>query len=123
MQDTNGFNDLERSVLGWYMTHYESPSLRQQLEAAGFVRREWTKVGYYTDFKVPGDLTPVKLLEIGGRWPVDGPFIKARSLQYGGCVILWGQDGYANCMEIFAYGELFPEGLSEFELIEMSIQE
>jgi hypothetical protein len=123
MQDMSGFNDLEKSILGWYMTRYKSPTLRQQLETARFVRREWTKVGYYTEFEVQEDLPPVKLPQVGGGWPVHGPFIRARNLQYGGSVILWGQGGYANCIEMYAYGDLFPEELREFELVEMPKQQ
>ena len=116
MMAENGFNKLERAVLEWYKEHYQNKELSAQIDAAKFVRREWTKVGFYVAFEVPRSLDAVDMNKVGGNWPVDGPHIESPQIDIGALCLLWGKEGYMNCIEMVAYGENFAENVEDFEL-------
>ena len=53
---------------------------------------------------------------------LDGPQIKSKKLEFGGGSILFLKKGYVEMLEVFAYGDTFPEYLDEFELQEGNLQ-
>ena len=106
------FNQLERDVLAWIREHDPAKGLAAQIDKAVFRRREYTGVGFYVDFDVPED-TP-GLEPFAG--PIDGPSIISSWLEAGAGTLLWHEDGRASCLEIFAYGDVFPEDLPEYRL-------
>jgi len=77
--------------------------------SARFLKRDWTKVGFYVYFEVSKELPPVDLHSFENHWPINGPALVSNDIQDGGGVILWGNDGYINCIELYAYGEFFNE--------------
>ncbi|MDH3938570.1 MAG: hypothetical protein OEV68_14695, partial [candidate division Zixibacteria bacterium] len=111
------FNNLERAVLEWYMEHYQNKQLSDQIDAAKLVKREWAKHGFYVDLAVPRSLGVVDPIGLCGSRPIDGPCIKSRNIDHSGQAILWDDEGYIDCLEMFAYGERFAERIEDFELI------
>jgi hypothetical protein len=112
------FNDLERAVLNWFKDHYPSVRLAEQIDAAQFRRREWTRVGYHVHLYVPRQLRPLNLSEVGSRWPISGPDIESDDVEHGGGTLVWGNEGYVDSIEIFAFGHFFRQDVQEFRLID-----
>ena len=115
-QPTDDFNALERAVLEWLKETYQDERLTGQIDAAVFNRRDWTKVGYYVYFDVPRDLPMLYLKNLGGGWPVNGPLIESQDIDYGGDTIIWGTDGYLDCIEMVSFGDYFAEEVGDFKL-------
>jgi hypothetical protein len=109
----NQFNELEKAVLNWFQSQGINTSLSKQIESAKFIRREWTKVGFYIHFGVDLNLAPI----IGTNFPIDGPGIESIDIDCGGGVLLWGENGHLNCIEMFANGHYFREHIREFKLL------
>lgn len=105
------FTDLERAVLDWYLKHYQDKSLTEQIRSARFIKREWTKVGYYTSFEVNKSLP-----KLTHEFPLDGPGIISPQIDIEALTLLWGEEGYISCIEMVSYGEAFGEIVSEFKL-------
>jgi len=105
------FNRLEREVFKWFHSKYKDSVISRQLDTAKLTHREWTKVGFYVNFQVDRNLK---------KWdrpfPIDGPEIKSNDIEHGGGSLLWGEDGYLNCLELYAYGNFFREEVEEFEI-------
>ena len=111
-----GFNALELAILNWMQTRYSHPTLSAQLESARFLQRKWTGHGCYVDFVVAKAIAPLDLGDFGGHWPIDGPQITSSAIDHGGAAILWGQDGYPDCIEMYAYGGFFHDHVVDFVL-------
>ena len=112
------FTDLESAIVNWFISFYQDTALTEQLRGARVIERKWTKVGWYVDLSVPEKAVPIVANELGyGRWPIEGPHIRSSSLPRDAGVILWGEQGLINCLEMFAYGSDFPMELGPFELI------
>ena len=105
------FNRLEREIFKWFQSKYKDSAISRQLDTAKLTHREWTKAGFYIHFQVDRN---------SGKWdrpfPIDGPEIKSKDIEHGGGSLLWGEDGYLNCLELYAYGNLFKEEFEEFEI-------
>ncbi len=110
------FNELETAVLNWLKRTYAYAPLSAQIDSAKLSKREWTKVGFFVYLDVPKNLEPISLDNLGGYWPLDGPHLKSNDIEFGGDTILWGTDGYIDCIEMFAYGSFFNESVVAFEL-------
>ncbi len=110
------FNELELSVLEWFKSTYANARLTAQIEAARLLKRDWTRVGFFVYLEVSKELPRIGLDDFGGYWPIDGPHIASEDIQYGGDAILWGANGYIDCIEMYAYGEFFSETVNRFEL-------
>lgn len=98
---------LEKSILDWISA--SQPALAGSLAAARIARRKYTGVGFYA-YIAPDD---------DAEWdrpPVDGPTIESQDLEIGGGSVLWLANGRPSCLEIYAFGDSFPEDLDEFEL-------
>lgn len=97
------FNALERAVLDAICEMYLSDreALEAQLSTATFVSRENTGAGFYTRFKVErasSAATKGERLRAGPESKIDG-------LRHGMGFILWLEEGYADCLEGYSYGE------------------
>lgn len=108
----DGFNRLEIEILNWIKEHYNDKLLNSQINSAKFVKREWTKVGYYVNFEIDKSLGKIDFKSSN----INGPFIKTTEIQDGGGTIIWEKDGFIKCIEMFAYGNSFNEEISDFEL-------
>ena len=111
------FNELEVAILEWFKFTYANAQLTEQIESAKFLRRDWTGVGFYIYIEIPRQLQPIHLDDFEGHWPIDGPNLASDDIQYGGSSILWGTDGYIDCIEMYAYGEFFNKTVNEFKLL------
>jgi hypothetical protein len=111
------FNKLELAILEWLRKNYNHRQLSAQIDTARFVKRNWTKVGFFVYFEVSKELEPIDLRDFGTNgWPIDGPFLESEDIENGGDSIIWGKEGYLNCIEMFAYGDFFNEQVTNFEL-------
>ena len=111
MED-NPLTDLESAIVNWYISFYQDRALTEQLRSVRIVEREWTEVGWYVNLEVPKTAASVIPNEQGdGKWPIEGPQIRSSSLPQDAGVILWGEQGLVNCIEMFAYGPEFPKEL------------
>ena len=119
---TDTFNALELAVLDWYRTHYNNDRLTAQINSARLVERDWTKHGFYITFEIDKQLLALILNDFSGlnhhgaRWPLIGPFIISPDIDIEAGSMLWGKDGYINCIEMFTFGDFFNEKISEFIL-------
>jgi hypothetical protein len=111
-----GFNELETAILNWFQDHYANRELSAQIESARLVKRKWTKVGFYVDFEVSRDALLIDVNDFGGHWPINGPQLQSADIQFGGGSLLWGKDGRADCIEMYAHGDFFNEDVGVFEL-------
>lgn len=108
--------DFERALLDWIRERAEGEELRAQLASAEVVGREYTGVGAYLSLAVPEG---VDRIELGGakgdssgpRRTVSGPELESPDLVHGGGSILFLEDGRLSFLELFAYGESFPNSL------------
>ena len=110
------FNALEKAVLNWLSHHYTDHRLSLQLDAAQFISRDWTGVGFFTHFAVPKELEPIDIKQFKGAFPIQGPSLDSPDIEYGGSSILWGENGFIDCLEMYAFGDFFHETVTEFEL-------
>lgn len=97
---------LERAIFDWIADR--QPPLGARLKAVEIASREHTGVGRY-----------VYLSDEGPDWdrpPVDGPVIESPQLGMGAGSVLWLSQGEPHCLEIYAFGNHFPEVLDEFTL-------
>ena len=56
-----GFNTLEQAVLEWFKNHYNNSVLSSQIDSAQFIKRDWTKAGFYVYFDAAKDRPPINL--------------------------------------------------------------
>jgi hypothetical protein len=106
---------LESGILNWIAGHYGHAPLKSQIDQALVVRREHTGAGFYTHLAIPVDLPPVAKGELPGN-PLEGPGIISDQMQDGGGSLLWLKEGFVNFLEVYAFGDEFPEDLREFKL-------
>jgi len=111
------FNRLEIDIFKWFKETYPQSTLADQLTTANLVRRQWTRVGFYVDFEVDKNLSRLKMDEYGGSFPISGPGIESEDIHYNGGCLLWGNDGYVDCLEMFAYGNFFKEEVNKYKLV------
>jgi len=113
---SNDFADLERAILRWLGETYQDEKLTAQANAATFHRREWTKVGYCVHFNVPRGLPRLDLRGLSRNWPLEGPGLESQDIHHGGGTLIWGSDGYIDCIEMYSFGDHFHEEVREFKL-------
>jgi hypothetical protein len=98
---------LEEAILAWISERHSS--LGPHLAAIDVAKREYTGAGLYTYLSSGASL-------LWDRSPIDGPIISSAQLPEGGGSILWLSQGRPHCLEIYAFGDQFPENLDDFEL-------
>ena len=108
------FSKLELAILEWLRKNYNHRQLSAQVDAAKFVKRDWTKVGFFVYFEVSKELEPISLSDFGDGWPIDGPFLESKDIEYGGESIIWGTDGYIDCIEMYAISSIDKYPISTF---------
>lgn len=113
---TQDFNELELAILDWLKRTYANSQLTAQIESASFLKRDWTGVGFYVHFTVSRELQPINLDDFEGHWPITGPHLASDDIQQDGNTILWGTDGYIDCIEMYAYGDFFNQIVNSFVL-------
>ena len=103
LQLQSTFTLLEQALLQAICEGYpaDRTALEAQLSTAAFGRRENTGCGFFTHFTVDrSSSTPLtgERLRNGHPARVDG-------MTYGLGFILWLEDGYANCLEGYCFGD------------------
>ena len=89
-----------------------------QIENARLKERRWTKVGFYVDLEVSNDLKSIDWSSFKKEgFPINGPDIESEDIEFGACSLLWGKNGYINCIELAAFGSFFKEHVKNFKLI------
>ena len=94
--------------------------LRRQCEACTIKDREFTGVGFFTDFSVPEE-THKKVglnLVLGDVFGDDIP-----ELQRGAGFMLFIEDGILTCLEGYSYEEPWPTQVDEFRLTYFNIHD
>jgi hypothetical protein len=114
---SNDFNPLELAIFAWLKKTDAHRQLSAQLDSAKLVKRDWTKVGFFVRFEVSKELDPIDPDDFGAGWPIDGPGLKSEAIHYGGDSLIWGTNGYLDCLELYAFGDYFNEEVEDFELI------
>jgi hypothetical protein len=109
------FNEFETAIFAWFKQNYPKANLGPKLDSAKLTERQWTKVGFFVYFEVDRSLPWINLEKREGVFLLDGPYIKSDDVDLGGSSILWGRDGYLNCLEIYAFGEYCYEEIKSFE--------
>jgi hypothetical protein len=97
------FTTLERAVLTAICKMYsvDRGALEAQLSTATLLSRENTGGGFFTRFSVDR----ASSAGIEGMRLRDGPTAKIDGLEHGMGFILWLKEGYADCLEGYAYAE------------------
>jgi hypothetical protein len=114
----SAFNELELSIFEWLKTNYNDGLLTSQINSAQFIKREWTKVGFFVELEVSKQLEPINLRNFEGHWPIYGPEIESDDIENGAGTLIWGKNGYLDCIEIFAWGNFCNEKVRKFKLSE-----
>jgi hypothetical protein len=106
---------LEKAVLDTMLDKPGEPfeTVKKQLAHAAIASREFSGVGFLTDFVVPPD-APVRRdspdKEIG---PVGAEF---PGLQHGAGFLLFIRDGVVSMLEGYTYDETWPTNTDDFEV-------
>lgn len=88
-------------------------TVRQQLAHATVSKREFSGVGFSTDFVVPAaaavrrDLPSMEISDVGAEFP---------SVQHGAGFVLFIRGGVVSLLEGFTYGEPWPTDTDEFRV-------
>jgi hypothetical protein len=104
------FTPLELRVLDAICEKYpaDCSALQAQISAAALDRRENTGCGFFTYFVVDRSSSP----PINGERLRDGPAARIEGVKHGFGFILWLDEGYANCLEGYNWGEGNTVGLN-----------
>ena len=95
-------------------------ALQEQLQSVQVTRRNYTGVGCYSEL-VSSDSAPATQEPYGSRGPLQGPDFSSACVKYGGGTLLWFKNGRVHSLEIYAYGDFFPENhadLVPFSLVD-----
>ena len=103
---------LEREILDWIAGATDDEGLKTQLANAECIRRDYTRTGYFTYFKVPEGMPAVA----GGVHP-SCPHIVSDQLPDGAGTSLFFRNGRVHYLEIYARGGFFPQDLLDFQLV------
>ncbi|RYG60302.1 MAG: hypothetical protein EON60_07635 [Alphaproteobacteria bacterium] len=108
------FTPIERAVVDWCAANASCAEVAAQFLSARPTARRYTGVGSYTDLAVPTGISPIPVTAIpkGLDGPLIGPDIVATELELGACTQIYCADGVLTFLEIAAYGDSFPEHLS-----------
>ena len=106
---------LEKAVLDAILARPGEPykTVRRQLAIATVSRREFTGVGFFTEFVLPSDtavrrdLPNMELGDVGAEFP---------GLKRGAGFLLFIRDGVVSFLEGFTYDEDWPEQADEFRV-------
>ena len=105
---TVALSDFERSVLTWIATTSSDPALKCQLDNPHILSREYTGVGCYCRLAVSVEC-PISVAAYAEHGPLEGPEFESPAVEYGGGTLLWFKSGRADLLEVYSYGECFPQ--------------
>lgn len=115
--DTLHFTRLEQEILTWFINQCEDPAVVSQLRIARLKSRDHTGAGLFVHLDYPNKVHPVVEAAFDS-YPLPGPEISGSALPSGAGSVLFVTDGIPDVLEIFTYGDPFPEELVDFELSE-----
>ena len=105
------FTPLERDILDWIAERVEEPALQRQCSAVEPVLREFTGCGFFTSLRVNAEVPRSHHDRTLG-----GPCIESPELEAGGGCVLFLENGYLDCLEVYAHGDVFPERIGSYKL-------
>jgi hypothetical protein len=105
---------LERSVLDALLAGpgRKLERLRQQAKTCKVREREFTGVGFYTDFIPESSLRVDEIAQTDVR--LDDVVVEIEGLQHGAGFLLLIKDGFLNMLEGFTYDEEWPDAVKTF---------
>ena len=112
--------EFEAAIFRYISAHTTDSALQAQLLTVQVISRRDTGVGCDCDLLVNQDAPPT-FAAYGSHGPLIGPGFESPCVEDGGGTLLWFKEGRASCLEIFAYGEFFPENhadLVPFKLVD-----
>jgi len=106
---------LEKAVVDMLLQKRGEPfdTIRQQLAHASVTKREFTGVGFFTEFAVQADasvrrnLPDATIGDVGAKFPM---------LQHGAGFLLFIRDGVVSMLEGYTYDEPWPASTDEFRV-------
>ena len=104
---------LERDILNWIAARCGDQSLAEQCRQATAPFREYTGVGVFVTLEVPES---VEVCGLARAPEVPYPYVNSPDLEYGAGCVLFLEDGRLDTLEIFAYGDSFPEDIDDYVL-------
>ncbi len=107
---------LENDIVRWLLMNCEDIHIQRQLPKVLLCKRDYTGVGFFLHFSLPSDAVAVPD-SAGDSTPIPGPEIVSPQLDSGAGTVVFLTDGRIDCIEIFAYGNHFPENLTDYTLI------
>ena len=108
---------LEKAVLDLLLKGSSFDDIRKQLEYASVIKREFTGVGFFTEFLLPDD-APVRRDLLDGT--LGDVYAKFPGLKQDAGFLLFIRDGAISLLEGFTYDEPWPANTSEFKLYKRS---
>lgn len=111
------FTRLENAILSWFVDRNEDPAEVSHLRVARLKSRDHTGVGLFVHLDYPNQVHPV-VKAVFDSYPLPGPEISGSALPNDAGSVLFVTDGIPDVLEIFTYGDPFPEELVDFELSE-----
>lgn len=109
---------LEESIVNWYKTKF--PELRQQFESSKVKKREYSGAGFFIYYLSKSDNKPV-VFNLSSK-SLNGPNIESSDLEYGGGSLLFFEDGIVKMIELFSYGDIFPQKLTNYTLVDIKLE-
>ena len=106
---------LENDIVRWLLKNCESSDIQRQLPHVILQKRDYTGVGFFLHFSLPPDVVAAPD-SAGDSTPIPGPEIASPQLESGAGTVMFLTDGRIDCLEIFAYGNHFPEKLNDYTL-------
>ncbi len=106
---------LESDILIWVSKNSEDPLVALQAGSAKISKRDYSGAGFFVTLEIPDDIERLPQ-DSGNVAPFSGPYIDSDALTHGGDTVFSVESGALSCLEIFAYGNTFPERLFEYRL-------
>ena len=106
---------LEKTVLDLLLDKQSEPfdTIRQQLAHAIITNREFTGVGFFTDFLLPENAPVRRDLPDSTLGGVDAEF---PGLKHGAGFLLFIRDGTISMLEGYTYDEPWPTSIPDFRV-------
>lgn len=106
---------LENDIVRWLLKNCEDSDIQKQLPHIRLRKRDYTGAGFFLHFTLSTDVMAAPD-SAGDSTPIPGPEIASSQLESGAGTVIFLTDGRIDCIEIFAYGNHFPETLADYTL-------
>lgn len=112
------FTPLERAVMDKLLEgdEPESIALRAQWHAATVASRDYSGVGFFTELKVPAELT---LPDKPPRLTISGVIAFIEGIPHGAGFVVFVKDGLLDTLEGFTYDGEWPAEIGSFALVHL----